>query len=160
MVECGSYLATGLILFGVFSGAGEGYEAYVSATVFFALGQIALIIMIRIYQVITPFDVYEEIKKGNTAAGLAVGGMLTSLGIILQTTVSGVFSTWSEALADFGLYTAFGIVLLIALRWIVDMVFLPKKKLSDVIQKDQNVAGVAVAQGALIGLTVVISYVL
>lgn len=157
LVECGSYLATGLILFGVFAGEGGGYEV---AAGFFVLGQIALIILIKVYQVITPFDVYEEIKKGNAAAGLAVGGMLTSLGIILQATVTGVFTTWTEALADFGLYTAFGIVLLIALRWIIDLLFLPKKKLSDIIQKDQNVAGVAVAQGALIGLAVVISYVL
>ncbi|MCH7783301.1 DUF350 domain-containing protein [candidate division KSB1 bacterium] len=153
-VEFGSYLATGLILFGVFSGEGGGYEVAVG---FFALGQVALFLLIKVYQVITPFDVYEEINKGNAAAGLAVGGMLTALGIILQATVTGAFTGWAETLADFGIYTVFGIILLVIFRWIIDLLFLPKTKLAVEIQRNQNIAAIAVAQGALIGVAVIIS---
>lgn len=154
-VEFGSYLATGLILFGVFSGEGGGYDV---AVVFFALGQLALFILIKVYNAITPFDVYEEIKKGNAAAGLAVGGMLTALGIILEATVTGVFTTWGETLAEFGIYTVFGIILLVIFRWIIDLLFLPKTKLADAIQRDKNIAAIAMSQGALIGVAVIISF--
>lgn len=153
-VEFGSYLATGLILFGVFSGEGGGLEVAVG---FFALGQVALFLLIKVYQVITPFDVYEEINKGNAAAGLAVGGMLTALGIILEATVTGVFTSWGPSILEFGIYTVYGIILLVIFRWIIDLLFLPKTKLAVEIQRDQNIAAIAVAQGALIGVAVIIS---
>ena len=156
-VEFGSYIATGLILYGVFSGEGGGLEVAVG---FFALGQVALFLMIKVYQAITPFDVYEEINKGNAAAGLAVGGMLTALGVILEATVTGAFTGWAESLADFGIFTVFGIILLVIFRWIIDMLFLPKTRLADEIQRDQNVAAIAVAQGALIGVAVIISFMI
>ena len=156
-VEIGSYLASGFILFGVFSGEGGGFDVAVG---FFALGQVALFILIKVYQAITPFDVYEEINKGNAAAGLAVGGMLTALGIILGATVTGVFTTWGATISEFGIYTLFGIILLIIFRWIIDFLFLPKTKLADEIQRDKNIAAIAVAQGALIGVALIISFIL
>ncbi len=156
-VECGAYIATGLILYGVFSSEGGGFAAAIG---FAALGQVALFILFSVYQLITPFDVYDEIKNKNAAAGLAVGGMLTALGLILKSTVSGEFTTWMEALADFGLYTLFGIVLLVVFRWIIDLLFLPNTKLSIEIHRDKNVAAIAVTEGAIIGLAVIISHLL
>lgn len=156
-VECGSYIATGFILYGVFSSEGGGFQA---AVAFAVLGQISLFILFGIYQLITPFDVHEEISNGNAAAGLAVGGMLIALGIILKSTVSGAFITWIESLTDFGIFTLYGIILLLVFRWIIDQLFFPHTKLSVEIHRDKNVAALAVTEGAIIGLAVIISHII
>ena len=104
------------------------------------------------------YILYEEISKGNAAAGLAVGGMLTALGIILKVSVAGPFTNWSNALSDFGLYSLFAFILLVIFRWGIDLMLLPTTKLSIEIHRDKNVAAIALSQGAIIGLAIIISH--
>ena len=48
------------------------------------MGQAALILFALIYDWVTPFNIVDEIQKGNAAAGLMLGGTLVTLGIILS----------------------------------------------------------------------------
>jgi uncharacterized membrane protein YjfL (UPF0719 family) len=76
VVECGMYLATGFILNGAVSGSGGNFaQGIASAVVFFVLGQLALLIFGLLYELITPFNVRQEIKQNNLAAGIGLSGM-------------------------------------------------------------------------------------
>ena len=59
-VQCGTYIATALIIGGSIHGEGGGL---ISALVFFILGQGLLILFGLIYNKLTPFDLHEEIEK-------------------------------------------------------------------------------------------------
>lgn len=152
--EFGSYFATGLIMNGAMTGTGPWY----STIVFFVLAQIAMVVMFFVYDGLTKFSVREEIgQKKNLAAGVAVGGLLTALGIILQTCCSGDFTSWTTDLTMFGVCTAQGIFLLMVFRWLVDKFFLPNTDLHTEIARDQNAAAICVAQAILISLAIVIA---
>ena len=164
LIELGSYVATGLILNGSFSGEGgeaAASGAYVlegvpSALAFFALGQIVLVIVFLIYELITPFNVREEILDSNNAAGLAAAGMFIALGIILRASIAGPFVNWANDLASFGISAAFGIVLLLVFRKVIDWLFLPHTSLAIEVHRDRNVAAIALAQGAIIAVALII----
>ena len=79
-----------------------------SALLFFVLGQVVLLTFGLLYEMITPFNVREEIKKNNLAAGIGLGGILVALGIILMSSLSGPFTGWGTDIAGFAIYTVFG----------------------------------------------------
>ncbi len=157
LVEMGISVATGLIAFGSFAGEGGGIA---SALVFFALGQIALILMAVAYERVTPYRVVEGVRDGNVAAGLMLAGMLVAYGFILNSSLMGPFTDWAQDLTSFAASTGMGLVLLLLLQWPIDRLFLPGKTLRELIETDRNAAAVAVAVAVKIALALVISAVL
>ena len=97
-VSCGVSIATGIIIYGSVSGSGGTIW---TATGFWALGQIILIIAVMIYNWITPYNVHDEIEKDNVAAGVSLGGAIIGIGIIVGLAAEGDFESWSESLPDF-----------------------------------------------------------
>ena len=89
-VLCGAYIATALILAGgiygeippesAFAGAWTGP---ITAVCYFLAGQVTLILFSIFYQWITRYDIHAEIEKDNPAAGVAFGGNMVALGILL-----------------------------------------------------------------------------
>ena len=151
--EFGSYAATGLIAYGSFSGEGGGWETAVG---FFLLGQLALLLFAVIYEFSTPFNMIEEIQKGNAAAGVMLGGTLLTLGIILSWTIAGPFIGWAEGIIGFARSTAMGIILLIPFQFLIDKAFLPHTTLKIEVERDQNVAACAVAVCSQVALAIMI----
>ncbi len=49
----------------------------------------------------TPFNVRNEIKADNPAAGIGLAGILIALGIILMASLSGPFTGWKTIWQDF-----------------------------------------------------------
>lgn len=159
MVEASMYIATGFILNGSLSGGGGTFfQSLASAVLFFVLGQLALLLFGFIYEVITPFNVRKEIKDNNLAAGIGLGGILIALGIILMGSISGPFTGWANDLAGFGIYTAFGMVMLLAFRMIIDWIILPTTNLTTEIKEDRNVAALIVAEAAIAAVAIIIAY--
>ena len=161
LAECGMYLATGCILNGAFSGDGttELITGMLSAIVFFIIGQIALCICGYIYELITSFNVKEEIKKNNAAAGLALGGMLFALGIILRASLTGDFVDWTTDLTSFTLCAVYGIIMLLVFKKLIDKFLLPNTNLRTEIA-DHNIAAIALTEGAVIAVALIISSVI
>ncbi len=157
LVEAGAYLATGLILYGSFTGEGGDL---LNPIVFFVLGQAVLLILYELYQWITPFHVTEEIEKGNAAAGLAVGGILTAQGVILSASIAGPFVSWTADLVSFAISALTGIILLLASRKVIDWLFLPRTTLQIEIERDRNVAALALTEGMIIAVAIIISTVI
>jgi uncharacterized membrane protein YjfL (UPF0719 family) len=159
MVEASMYIATGFILNGSLSGGGGSFfQSLVSVVLFFIIGQMVLLLFGFIYEVITPFNVRKEIKDNNLAAGIGLGGILIALGIILMGSLTGPFTGWGNDLASFGIYTVYGMVMLLVFRVIIDRVILPTTNLATEIKEDQNVAALIVVESAIAAVAVIISY--
>ncbi len=151
--EFGILVATGLIAYGSFHGEGGGWE---TSLAFFAMGQVALVAFALIYEWATPFNCLDEIRKGNSAAGLMLGGTLVTLGIVLGFAISGPFTGWAEGIIGFCVSAGIGMVLLIPFQWLIDRAFLPNTTLKIEVERDQNVAACAVTIGTQIALAIMI----
>ncbi len=138
-VVFGSFLASGLIIGGSISGQGGGI---ISAMAFFALGQLALILFSKIYNLLLPYCIHDEIEKDNVAVGIAFGGTLIALSIILLKGVSGDFSNWIADLSNFGIEVLAGIILLPTVRVLFDKILIPKVKLNDALKQGNVTVGV------------------
>jgi uncharacterized membrane protein YjfL (UPF0719 family) len=159
MVEAGMYVATGFILNGAFSGTGGTFfQGIVSAIVFFILGQIALLLFGLLYELITPFNVRNEIRNNNLAAGIGLGGILMALGIILMSSISGPFTGWANDLASFGIYALFGIAMLLLFRAVIDRLLLPTTNIATEVKEDRNVAALIVVASAINALAIIIAF--
>lgn len=136
-VEFGSYIASGLVVAGSIHGTGGGVH---TALAFFALSQLVLVLFVRIYDFITPFDVHDELEKDNVAAGIAFGGTLIALGIILFKGSVGDFISWEYNLLNFAISAGTGFIFLPLVRVLVDKLLLPKIDLNQAIGNDRNMA--------------------
>ena len=158
MVEAGMYIATGFILNGSLSGAGGTFfQGIASAILFFIMGQITLLIFGFLYELTTPFNVRNEIKNNNLAAGIGLGGLLMALGIILMSSVSGPFTGWTNDLAGFGIYAFFGIVILLISRLVIDRLLLPTTNIATEVKEDRNVAALIVVVSAINAVAIIIA---
>lgn len=159
LVEASMYLATGFILKGSLSGGGGTFlQSIGSAILFFVLGQMALLLFGLLYELITPFNVRGEIQRNNPAAGVGLGGILVSLGIILMSSISGPFTGWANDLIGFLIYTAYGIVMLLVFRSVIDRLLLPTTSIAVEIEEDQNVAATVLAESAIAAVALIIAF--
>jgi uncharacterized membrane protein YjfL (UPF0719 family) len=159
MVEAGMYIATGFILNGSISGTGGTFiQGIVSAGLFFIVGQLTLLIFGFLYELITPFNIRNEIKKNNLAAGIGLGGILIALGIILRSSISGPFTGWTSDLASFSIYAIYGIVMLLIFRTVVDKLLLPTTDIATEVTEDQNVAALIVVESAINAVAIIIAF--
>lgn len=88
---------------------------------------------ILVFSLMTPFDDMEELKNGNVAVGLALGGKFLSTAVILGVAAFTNHSVWAMAL-----WFAVGYVCLIAVYWIFEWAT-PGLKVSDHL-KNGNIA--------------------
>lgn len=136
-VVAGSFIASGLVVAGAIHGEGGGIE---TAIVFFVVGQLALIVFSKVYNLITPYDIHEEIEQDNVAAGVAFGGTLIALGIILMNGASGDFISWSENLGRFALVSCGAIIVLPIFRYFFDKCLIPHYDLNHEIHHARNIS--------------------
>ena len=158
VVEAGMFLATGFILKGSFSGNGGTLLQSVASTIlFFFLGQACLLLFGLIYEKITAFNVREEIRGNNVAAGIGLAGILTALGIVLMSSISGPFTGWGSDIAAFLVYAAYGMAMLLGFRALVDRLILPTTNLVTEVKEDRNVAALLVVECALVAVALLIA---
>lgn len=159
MVEAAMFLATGFILRGAISGGGGSFfQGILSTIVFFIIGQFTLLALGLIYELITPFNVRNEIKANNPAAGIGLGGNIVALGIILMASVSGPFTGWRTDIAGFGIYAVFGIIMLMIFRVMIDKLLLPTTSIATEVEEDKNVAALLVVESALIAVAIIVAF--
>lgn len=136
-IEFGSYVASGLIVAGAIHGKGGGVG---TALAFYLLSQLSLISFGYVYNKLTPFDLHGEIERDNAAVGIAFGGSLIALGIILLKGTSGDFVSWSYNFMNFSFSLIFSLISLPLLRYLVDKALIPRIRLNEALAKDRNVA--------------------
>lgn len=156
-VQFGSYMASGLIVAGSIHGEGGGIASIV---VFYTLGQVALIFFTWFYNKITPFDIHDEIEQGNAAVGVALGGTLMAVGIILMKGASGNFVSWGDNLSIFAMDAALVFILLPMVRFFFDKIIMPNASLNHEIQHDRNLGAGLLEMVGAISFSVILLFVM
>ncbi|GAB6144117.1 DUF350 domain-containing protein [Desulfocicer niacini] len=126
----GTSMASGFVIYGAVSGVGGGMD---TAVVFWAMGQLLLLAVSKVYNFILPFDIHTEIEKDNVAAGVAFSGTLIAMGVVLGLAAEGDFISWTDNITTFIAYAITGLVSLPFIRTLTDALLLPGVKLSDEI---------------------------
>jgi len=155
----GSYLATGLIVNAAVSGEviGGWWKGLLACLIFFALGQVVLVLAGLWYQLITKYDIHKVIgEDNNVAAGIGFGGFLFAIGYVLRAAMIGQSVSWAVDLVAFALYVVIAVVLLTIGTLITDKVFLPKAKISDEIGSQGNIAAALIAAAIYVAIAVLI----
>lgn len=158
-IEAANFIAVGLIVSGAIGGEGGGI---LSALVFWALGQAALILVSLVYARLLPFDLHAEIERNNVAVGVAFAGLLLGLGNLVRLGISGDFISWQADLQSAGLYVLVGLILMPLIRLATDRLLLPGVSLSnELVQADRPNVGAGlieafayIAASILIGWTI------
>ena len=145
-VEAAVYVAVALVIAGSVAGEGGGPE---TSFAFLGLGLLTLILYTLFYELTTAFDVHDQIERGNVAIGVALGGNLVAIGIVVFKAVFGDFTTWTEGLAGFLIFAVSGFVLLYVVRMAIDLILFPKASVPRELAEDRNL-GVAFIQSAVL----------
>ena len=130
LVEGGSLLGSSFILASAMQGVGTVW----TTVVFYLVGQAAMLAFAWIYEVITPkTDVVKMAEEGNLSAGVLIMGKVIAIALIMATAIQGDFTGWAQDLQSVGLYLAVGMVGLYAIEWLIDLVYLPKVRVDDLL---------------------------
>lgn len=155
-VECGSLIATALMI----AGAIHGQGGVLSAVIFFLLGQLLLITFGWFHQLITPYDIHDEIEKDNVAAGAYMGFNMVALGVIILKATGGDFVSWQYNISYFFIYALIGFLALSILQKMATTVFLGGACIEEEIARDRNMNVAWVAGSMSIGLAALIHFML
>lgn len=157
VVQAGSYIASGLIVAGAVHGEGGGI---LTTLVFFALGQLGLVLFSKIYDGITSFDVHDEIEAKNTSAGVAFSGTLIAFGLILSKAAGGNFVSWMHNLSIFASNGLMAFILLPVFRIVIDKLVIVNDDLNREIAEDRNIGAGFLEFGATVGFAAVLFFVI
>ncbi|UII20945.1 DUF350 domain-containing protein [Fulvivirga ligni] len=163
VVEGAVSIASGLIIFGAVTGESNSLVGgIISAVVFWLLGQVALLLVGWVYNLITPYDIHEHIEKDNVAVGIGFAGAIIAMANLIKFGLMGDFESWGETLGEAGLEVVVGLLLLPVMRYITDKILLPGEKLTDEIvnQEKPNVGAAIIEAFAYIGGSVLITWCL
>jgi len=86
--------------------------------------------------VLTPFNDFEELKKGNVAVGLAMGGKFMGTAIVL-----GVSAFTNSSIIHMALWFGVGYICLIATYLLFDLVT-PKMSVAEQLQNRNTAVGI------------------
>lgn len=89
-----------------------------------------------VFSLLTPFNDFEELKKGNVAVGLAMGGKFMGTAIVL-----GVSAFTNSSIIHMALWFGVGYICLIATYLLFDLVT-PKMSIAEQLQNRNTAVGV------------------
>jgi len=156
VIEAANYIATGLIIFG----ASKGAVSFDVIILYWAIAQIALILSSVLYNIITPFDIHDEIEKDNVAVGVGFAGTIIGMAIILSYAVSNHYDTISEASVAIGTLIIIGLITLPLTRIVTDKILLSGYSLTDelVNQHKPNIGCGLIEATAYIGASILLTW--
>ncbi len=143
--EFGVNVASGLVIAGAIAGQGGP----LNALAFFGLGLCILILFALFYEWTTPFNIHDEIERDNPAVGIALGGNLVAIGLVIFKATFGDFVGWQQGILEVVVYSVVGFALLYVLRLAVDLVMLPRTRVSQQVAEGRNV-GVAFVETTVV----------
>jgi uncharacterized membrane protein YjfL (UPF0719 family) len=120
IIEAASYIATGLIILG----ASKGADDSLMILIYWVIAQCGLIISSIFYNIITPYDIHEQIEKDNVAVGVGYAGSLVAVAIVLSYATSFHYTSTSEALITLSILLVITLVALPITRLVTDKVIL------------------------------------
>jgi putative membrane protein len=127
---------------------------YMLTTAYFAVTILAIIIFLSLFEIVTRYDDWEEIKRGNLSVAMAIGGKIFGISNIFRFSIE-QHETIGHALVR----GAFGFVLLLIAYFIFEFMT-PKFKIDQEIAKDNKAVGllsmiISVGLSYVIGASIV-----
>lgn len=146
--EACSYVATGYMVGASLAGStydsGTLGEDILGVVLFFVLGQLCIISHGKLVEVLTPYNVQEQIvTQQNAAAGLSGGLHVLALSLLAANAVAEAFT-----LPVYFIWVLVGSLLLIATEYAMDRLILPGEALNKEISADKN-WGAALISGVI-----------
>lgn len=108
---------------------------YLYTAVYYVAGLIGIIISMVVFELVTKYKNWEEIRKGNAAVAMATGGKIFGLANIFRFSVQ-----HKDTLGEFLLWGGFGFLLLIVTYWLFEFMTL-KINVDEEIGKDNRAVG-------------------
>lgn len=155
------YIVNGLILYGALIGESNSLlEGITTFVIYWAIGNVMLIITSKIYTRWLNYNIHSEIEKDNVAAGIAFAGALLAVGIIIMNALIDPFTDWTTTLINVSVQMIVASLLLPMMRFFADTILLPGQKLTDEIvnQTKPNMGAGLVEAFAYAGSAVLITW--
>jgi len=156
VIEAANGISTGLIILGAVSGEGGDW---LTAVIFWIIGEALLVITAFVYQWITPYDDLAEIERDNVAAGLGMAGALVAIANLIRYAIMHDFVSWEDSFMRIGINFGLGIILLPVMRFLASKVLLQGRSITAEVMQDKPNNGVGLIEAfAYIGGSILITW--
>ena len=134
-LEFGCHVANGII---ISSAMGGDSGTWLVGLVSYAIGLVTLVLASFCYSAIAGYDVFKNIQEhNNPAAGVAFAGLLIAIGNVVHVAFLPEFENWGISFILYTLAIPFGLLMLIAIRWLADLILVAGVKISDEIVRQE-----------------------
>lgn len=131
VVEAGSLLGTAFIMTGTLHGSGP----VVATVVFFVLGQMLMLTMVRLYDWSRPVDYQAEVgSKRNLAAAVLLFGKIVAISLVIRNAITGSSTGWISDLTGSLVSFAVGFAALAGVEYLVDRVLFPGVNVDEMVR--------------------------
>lgn len=108
---------------------------YVETLAFFSIAVLALIVFLAIFELVTKYKDWEEIKKGNVSVAMATGGKIFGICNLFRFAILN-----NDSILHSLIWAGFGFILLLAAYFIFEFLT-PYFKIDEEIQRDNRAVG-------------------
>lgn len=108
---------------------------YIETLAFFSVTVLALIVFLAVFELVTKYKGWKEIRKGNTAVAMATGGKIFGICNIFRFAIEANDTVYQSLI-----WSSFGFVLLLAAYFIFEFLT-PSFKVDEEIEKGNNAVG-------------------
>ena len=108
---------------------------YVSTVAYFSVAILAMVVFLAIFELVTKYSNWQEIKKGNLAVAMATGGKIFGIGNVFRFSIAANDSVYESLI-----WASFGYLLLLAAYFIFEFLT-PYFKIDEQIQQDNRAVG-------------------
>jgi len=122
---------------------------FVDTVIWWAIFFVVMVVAIKVFDLVTPYKLSQEIKEKNGALGAVLGGLLIGIGIIIYNAMA-----HSESLVNALIYSGLGFVLMLASYFLYDLI--TPEKISKEIDDHNLLVGYKIA-GLFIAVALVAS---
>ncbi|MEH7504304.1 DUF350 domain-containing protein [Neobacillus drentensis] len=122
---------------------------YIQIAAYYSVVILCLVVFLAIFEMVTKYKNWEEIKKGNVAVAMATGGKIFGVANIFRYTIE-----QNNSLLSMVGWGIFGFLLLLVGYFIFEFLT-PKFKIDEEIQNDNRAVGL-ISMVISIGLSIVI----
>ncbi|TBL71419.1 DUF350 domain-containing protein [Paenibacillus thalictri] len=108
---------------------------YIETLAFFSIAVLALIIFLTIFELVTKYNDWEEIKKGNLSVAMATGGKIFGICNLFRFAILN-----NDSILQSLIWAGYGFVLLLIAYFIFEFLT-PYFKIDEQIQQDNRAVG-------------------
>lgn len=110
-------------------------NAYIETAAYYSVAILSMIIFLAIFELVTKYRNWDEIKRGNMAVAMATGGKIFGIANIFRHSIA-----HNDTVITMMIWGVFGFVLLLVGYFIFEFLT-PKFKIDDEIERDNRAVG-------------------